>query len=163
MKTLVIYYSLDGNTRCMAEEMAQAIGADTMELKPVKGMPKSLVARILAGGFQVMTKKTPALLPLTRDPAEYDLLILGSPVWAGCYAPAWRSFFSQVSLSGKRLALFLCHGGGKGDAFGKMRAALAGNEILAETDFCSPLKENTEEAKARAAAWAREAAQGQAS
>ncbi len=156
MKTLVLHYSLDGNTRLVAEAIAKAAGADTLELKLAKAMPSSVPMRIVKGGYQVVSKQCPALQPLDRKPGDYDMLFIGSPVWAGCYAPALRSFFARTPLAGRKTALFLCHGGGKGDAFGKLRAALAGNEIVAEIDFVSPLKKNPEAAVERAGQWAGE-------
>jgi flavodoxin len=36
MASLVVYYSLEGSTRLIAENVADALGADILELKPVK-------------------------------------------------------------------------------------------------------------------------------
>ena len=36
MKNLVVYYSLEGNTKLIAEFIAKEIGADIIELKPKK-------------------------------------------------------------------------------------------------------------------------------
>ena len=36
MKKLVIFYSFEGNTKYIAENIAEAVDADILELKPVK-------------------------------------------------------------------------------------------------------------------------------
>lgn len=36
MKILVLYYSLNGNTRFIANRIAEAIGAETLEIRPLK-------------------------------------------------------------------------------------------------------------------------------
>ncbi|MCL0073763.1 flavodoxin, partial [Dehalococcoidia bacterium] len=103
---------------------------------------------------KVLMKTKPELLPLEKHPEEYDVLFIGTPVWAWSYAPALNTFFSICLLSNKRIALFCCHGGGKGGIFDKMKAALRGNQILGEIDFREPLKGNTETNIQRAKKWA---------
>lgn len=36
MKTIIVYYSLDGNTKSAAESLANLIGADICPIQPVK-------------------------------------------------------------------------------------------------------------------------------
>ena len=100
----------------------------------------------------VFTKKIPALKPYTFDPAAYDLIVIGAPVWASTPAPPIQAFISQASLSGKKIALFVCHAGNKGDALDKFRALLSGTEIIGEADFARTLK-NSIEVKQQVADW----------
>jgi flavorubredoxin len=92
----------------------------------------------------VFSKKNPPLKPYTFDPAAYDLIIIGMPVWAGSPAPPVRTFLSETKISSKKIALFVCHAGGKGKALNKLKALLPGNEIVAETDFRESLKDSKE-------------------
>ena len=39
MKTAIVYYSMHGNVRYVAEKVAKGLGADLIELKPVKAYP----------------------------------------------------------------------------------------------------------------------------
>lgn len=39
-KSLVIYYSLEGNVEFVAEELAEELGADTFRVETVKDYPK---------------------------------------------------------------------------------------------------------------------------
>jgi flavodoxin len=155
MKTLTVYYSMDGNTRRMAECVAGTVGGDLLELKPVSDVPATGPMKIIKGGFQAVSKKKPALQPFDRHPADYDFIFVGSPVWAGVFAPALRTFFVTAGLTRKKVALFFCHGGGGATgAERQARAALAGNECVGVIAFRDPLKKNREECERQAREWA---------
>ncbi len=160
MKTLVIYYSFEGNTKLMAEAMAEAVGADLLRLQPRREIQTHGFMKFVWGGKAAMMKDKPELLPLDKNPDDYDLLLLGTPVWAWTYAPPMNTFLSGTPLSGKKIALFCCHGGGKGAIFEKMKAALPGNEFLGEIDFRDPAKRDMEANRGKAQDWARSMAGG---
>jgi len=154
MKILVIFYSFEGNTKLIAENIAETINADILELKPKKEIKSRGFMKYIWGGQKVLMKTKPELLPLDKNPEEYDVLFIGTPVWAWTYAPPLNTFFSTCLLSNKRIALFGCHGGGKGRIFDKMKAVLKGNQILGEIDFRDPSKMNTDTNIQRAKKWA---------
>lgn len=153
MKTLVLYYSLDGNTRFIAEQIAQAIGADLEELKTAKALPKSGL-KYFVGGMQAVLGLKPALQPLDKDPRNYDLLFCGTPTWAGRYASAWHSFLAHSNLQGKKIALFCCHASPGSSALAAMKRRLAGNEIVGEIQFQEPLHHDKDAAAQKAREWA---------
>jgi flavodoxin len=158
MKALVVFYSFDGNTRFIAKRIAEACGADLAELKVKDEAHPRGFMKFLWGGRQVVMGREPELLPLEKDPADYDLIFLGSPVWAFSITPAMRAFLAHARLQGKKTALFCCHGGGKGRFFRKMQDALPGATILAETDFVEPIRTGSARHAERAAQWARDVA-----
>ncbi|MFA6215113.1 MAG: flavodoxin [Patescibacteria group bacterium] len=153
MKAIVIYYSLTGNTKFIAEQIAQKSGAEILALKPEKDFKAGHnLVTILWGGRQSMTKVKPKLLPLTKNPADYDLIFLGTPVWAFTFAPAVRSFLAENKIKDKKIALFLCHGGTPGKAAANLEKELAGNEIIGEILFNEPLK-TPEESRRKTGEW----------
>ena len=99
-------------------------------------------------------KEAPELRQFSQNPAAYDLIILGTPVWAGSYAPALRTFFKTTPLTGKRLALFCCYANNAGKTFEAMKAALPGNAFLGEKGFLNPAKQ-PEQVKNDIIAWAK--------
>jgi flavodoxin len=151
--TLVIYYSLTGNTKFVAETIAAATGADLLQLVPKKDITATGLGRYLWGGQQVVTASKPELLPIDKDPAAYDLLFLGTPVWAWSLTPAMRAFLAKVHLVGKKIALFSTHEGDPGRTFQQMIQRLPKNTIIGSKDFFAPLR-NTTTANAKASAWA---------
>jgi len=152
MKTAVVYYSLDGNCALVAEQIKDGLKADLVRLYMQDDKKRRGFMKILWGGGMVFSHKKPPLKPYTFDPAAYDLIVIGVPVWAGSPAPPIETFLSETGISGKKIALFVCHGGGKGNALTLFKALLPGNEIIAEADFVNPRK-NSAEAKQQAADW----------
>ncbi len=153
MKTLIVYYSFEGNTEFIAKAMAEAIGADLLKLQPKKEIPTKGFMKYFWGGRQAMMKMKPELLPLEKNPADYDFIILGTPVWAFTYSPPLATYFSQRPFKNKRIALFCCHGGGKAGTLRNMKEALKGNTFVGEIDFIEPLRGKTQKKKEMAVDW----------
>lgn len=154
MKKLVVFYSLEGHTKELAKAVAAVTGADILEVKPKEEYPKKGFMKYLEGGRQAVRKIEPEILPLEVDPLEYDLLFIGTPVWAGSYASPLRTFFSIADLKGKKVALFAGHRGGSGNVFKRFQESLQGNAILSEKDFNE--KNGAEKNRAEAEKWAQD-------
>jgi len=148
MKIAVVYYTLDGNCAVVAREIKERLNADVIRLHTQDERKRSFLGKMFWGGAMVTFHKKPPLKPYTFDASAYDLIILGAPVWAGTPAPPIQTFLDEAGITGKKIALFVCHGGGAGKALGKFKSWLPGNEIVAEADFENPAKgygENAEE------------------
>ena len=113
MKTIIIYYSLDGNTAKAAEALARLTDADICEIQPVKpirsaGKPTFRV--LMQGGGQITFGLCPKIQEFSADLSQYDRIILGTPVWAGKCASFVRTFAKKYAkqhhLSDKVTAVF---------------------------------------------------------
>lgn len=125
MKTLIVYYSLEGNTKWAAEMLAEKLGADTLRLVPVAAYPDKGFKKFLFGGKSAVMKETPELEPYEVDITKYEQVVLATPVWAGTLAPPLRTFIQKEDLSGKRLALVASSmGGSPGKTFVNLMAML---------------------------------------
>jgi len=153
MKTAVVYYTLDGNCALVAAEIQTQLNADSVRLRTKDEKKRSSIGKFFWGGGMVFLRKKPKLKPYTFDASAYDLIIIGAPVWAGTPAPPVGTFLSEAGIKGKKIALFLCHGGGKENAMDKLKAQLAGNEIIGEIDFKYFAVDKKGDAKERLAAW----------
>jgi flavodoxin len=156
LKKLVVFYSFEGNTRFVAETIAAKVGAGLMELQPQKEIATHGFMKYFWGGRQAIMKEKPELLPIDKNPAEYDLIYLGTPVWAFTFAPPMRTFLSDHLPVRKKIALYCCHEGTFGKTFENLRLALPGNEIVSQRDFITPLHKKAE-TQANAEKWAEEA------
>jgi flavodoxin len=152
MKTAVVFYSLDGNCAFTAEEIKTQLNADLIRLETKDEKKRGKVGKMLWGCAMVFSKKKPPIKPYSFDSSKYDLIILGAPVWAGSPAPPIRTFISETNLSGKKIALFVCHGGGRGKSLKTFQTLLTGNNIAATADFKEPAK-NSEDSKKQIADW----------
>ncbi|HBN09976.1 MAG TPA: hypothetical protein DD435_15490 [Cyanobacteria bacterium UBA8530] len=145
MKTLVLYYSFGGTTRRLAEAIARSVGADLAEIRSAVPLEtREDVSRLIEA------RKKFEILPLEKDPADYDLIFLGSPVWAFQLAAPLKSFLIQKKIEKKKVALFCTYRLFPGLALWNLSRALRGNKILAKTAFKS---DSTEQA---AEIWAKE-------
>ena len=155
MRTAVVFYSLDGNCAFVAEEIKTVLNADLFRLQLKNGKKRGKAGNMIRGCLMVFSGKKPPLKPYSFDPAAYDLIVIGAPVWAGRPAPVLRAFFSETKITGKKTALFVCHGGGMGKALERFKSMVSGNEIIAITGFNSPAKCGCGEMKKQIADWAK--------
>jgi len=155
MKSIVVYYSLEGNTKLIADAITEEIDCDVMQLTPKNDVSKKGFMKYVWGGKQVVLNEKPELEPFDKNIDSYDLIIMGSPVWAGSFAPAFSTFFSQVSLKNKNIVLFSCYAGTEGKIFDSFKEKLESNIILGQVGFKDPLKNNTEENIVKAKHWIR--------
>ena len=78
--TLMVYYSLNGNTAFVAEELMKHIDMDVERLK-VRNEPKaSGFGKFLAGGAAALRGTDPGLWPVNADPREYYEIVIAFPV-----------------------------------------------------------------------------------
>ena len=139
MKTLIVYYSHDGNTEDTAKKIASACGFDLLRIAPAKAYPESGFRKFFWGGKSAVMAETPKLEPYTFDAEAYDRVIFGFPVWAGNVTPPIRTFVKEQDLRGKRIAAFACQSGaGAEKAFGKLKAALGIETLEAELVLIDP-------------------------
>jgi len=113
MKTAVVYYSMSGNTQLAAERIAGILGADLIRLVPEKAYPDKGFRKFFWGGKSAVMGEKPALEPFAFRAEEYEQIILGTPIWAGTFAPPLRTFADRYrdALAGKSLAFFACMSG----------------------------------------------------
>lgn len=126
---LVVCYSRTGLTATVAQEIANLCGADVELIREQRGRtgPLGYLRSVLDSIFH----RTPDILPPAKDPADYSLVVLGTPVWAGNMAAPMRSYLQRYRQHFNRIALFCTMGGSGGDrAFNEM-ARLCGKEPLA--------------------------------
>ena len=154
MKKLVVYYSYEGNTKFIGDSIAEKIDADVMQLKPKIEKRKKGFMKYIWGGRQIFMNKKPELNQLDKNPEDYDVIFIGTPVWAWTYTPAINTFLSEVDLKNKKIALFTCHGGQNGKTFNKMKERLKENQLIGEIDFFEPLKRGKQENENKAKDWA---------
>ena len=139
MKTLIVYYTLEGNTHYAAKKIASRLDADMLRIKPVKTYPRKGFRKFLWGGKSAVMAETPELEPYTFDASAYDRIVFGFPVWAGNVTPPLRTFIKENDLSGKRFAAFACQSGaGAEKAFEKLKTALGIRELDAELVLIDP-------------------------
>ena len=106
-KTLVVYYSASGNTRRVAEAIAQAANADLFEIVPTEVYtnedlnwtnPNSRVSR---EHDDESLRDVPLTTTEVPDWDSYDTVLLGYPIWWGIAAWPVDNFVKANDFTGR--------------------------------------------------------------
>ena len=120
-KTLVIYYSRSGTTRQIAQALANALYADTEEI--VATGNRSGVLGYLRCALEARRRAPAAIAAAKKDPSAYDLVLIGTPVWAWSLSSPVRAWLMANSSRLPAVGFFCTLGGaGSAKAFSQMQA-----------------------------------------
>lgn len=109
-KALIVYHSRTGNTRRVAQALARRLDADLDEIRIVQPMQGAL--GYAACAIEAIAGLAPALRPMKKEPADYALVLIGTPVWFWNLSSPVRSWLAQHRP--KHRVAFFCTMGGSG-------------------------------------------------
>lgn len=139
MRTIVVYFSLEGNVKYVADIISDYMKADSLRIEPVKNYPKGNFSKFFWCGKSAVFGETPKLAPYKFDKDEYEIIIIGTPVWAGSYAPPVKTFLRENDLSDKKIALFACNSGGAAEkCFSKLKLEMPDSDVIAALTLKEP-------------------------
>jgi len=108
---LVVYYSRTGWTKKVAKEIAHRLAAETEEIADTA--QRGGITGWLRSGREAVRKATTTLEPPKRDPDVYDLVVIGTPVWAKTVSTPVRTYLQQHADRLAKVAFFCTCGGGE--------------------------------------------------
>jgi len=129
MKALVVYYSRTGTTKRLAEELSRKLGCDIEAI--VSKVSYRYFTGWLKAGKHAMKGITDELEPVRSDLGKYDVVIVGTPIWAGTISSPVRTFLARDGCSIRRAAFFITSGGEDRDATFKAMETAYGRPPLA--------------------------------
>ena len=135
-KYLVAYYSWTGNTAKVAKLIAATLGADIEKIRDV--VPRTGFFAFAAALVASVLKKSPPIQQSTKNVADYEVVILGCPVWGSNMATPMRTYLMRERQSIKQVALFCTLGGSGGKAALARMAALCDHTPLADLALNQP-------------------------
>ena len=151
-KRLVAYFSASGVTAKVAENLADAIGADIFEIQPEVPYTKA--------DLNWMDKKSrstiemsdlnsrPAIATKRDNMDEYDTIFVGFPIWWYVAPTIINTFLESYNLKAKTLIPFATSGGsGMGKTNEKLAPSCTGAKLLHGKVF------NAYSSKADLSAW----------
>lgn len=108
-KILVVYYSRTGTTRKVAEAVTGLLSCEAEEIVDLKKRDGPM-------GFAVAVKdatlkKLTMLGTVKNDPGAYDLVVVGTPVWANTMSSAVRTYLAERGERLRAVAFFVTAGG----------------------------------------------------
>ncbi len=149
MKALVVYYSLSGTARTVANAIAKELSADIEAIQCDRYRPGP--AGFMRAAFDSCAGRLPPIGRPTHTPSAYDLIVVGCPMWAFHAATPVRTYLQTYlrkdAAKLPQVAFFLTHGGSPADkAFREMetlarlapKATLAVRQVDVEAAGISP-------------------------
>ncbi len=133
MKTLVVVYSRTGNTLSVAKRIAKELDAD-LEVIEDKTKRKGILG-FLRSGYESVRKKVPAIVEPKHNPKDFDLVIIGTPIWAGGMSSPVRAYLLRFRGQFNKLAFFATSAGGGHDKALDEMAELAEVKPLVKVDI----------------------------
>lgn len=111
-RQLVLYYSENGTTKAVAEELQKQLGADIEAIEAVEPYSGNFQATIERCNKERESGQTPALKALQSNIADYDTIYLGYPIWFGTYAMPIATLVKEQTFEGKTIIPFCSFGSG---------------------------------------------------
>ena len=127
MRVAIVFHSLSGNTRRVAELLAERL-AGTVDTDMVEVRDRHQYSTLTAYAFgapRALRGEAAEVEPGAIDVGAYDVVVVGSPVWAFAPTPAANGAVAALrGIDGKEAVVFVTSGGGPGSAAGLLGAAL---------------------------------------
>jgi len=104
MKALVVFYSKTGITKEVAVRISEELDCDIEEIFDVKSRKGFIgfIKSCIESAFRIM----PKIKETEVDPEKYDIVIIGTPIWAGNMASPVRTYLSQNNEKLDKVAFF---------------------------------------------------------
>ncbi len=122
-KTLIIYYSAQGHTKKIAEQIATNLNADIFEITPKEEYTEETLDWTNPNSRATREHADPTLrdveLTITDIPnwSDYDTILIGYPIWWGISAWPVNSFVKTQDFTGKTVIPFcVSHSSELGDS-----------------------------------------------
>lgn len=136
-RNLVAYFSATGTTEKAARKLAEALHADLFRIVPETAYSRA--------DLDWMDKKSrssiemndpdcrPAIMKEELDPASYDTILLGFPIWWYVAPRIIQTFLETYDFSGKKIILFATSGGsGFGKAADELKQDVPASAVIEE-------------------------------
>ena len=131
-KTLVVYYSASGNTKRVAEDIAEAADADLFEIVPTEVYTSDDLnwtnsnSRVSREHDDESLREVPLTTTEVPDWDSYDTVFIGYPIWWGIAAWPVDGFVKANDFTGKTVIPFATSSSSGMGQSGSLLADMAG-------------------------------------
>ena len=109
VRAVVVYFSRTGYTRKIAEAIAARCGADIEGIQDVRD--RSGIWGYLRSAREALGERLIDIRPPIRNPSDYNIVILGTPVWASNICSPMRAYVTTHREEFRQVAFFCTQGG----------------------------------------------------
>jgi flavodoxin len=108
-KILLVYYSRTGTTKLIADDISAELRCDVEEIVDTKN--RGGILGYLGAGRDAFFRRLTTLKPTRYDPANYDVIIVGTPVWNASVSAPVRTYLTAHKGDLKSVVFFCTYGG----------------------------------------------------
>jgi len=120
-RTLVVFYSRSGTTRRIAQALSGALKCDLEEITEPR--PRTGFLGYIRSLLEARRKLPSIIAPKKHDVSSYDLVVIGTPVWAWSLSSPVRAYLTATASQLPEVAFFCTLGArGSESAFAQMTA-----------------------------------------
>lgn len=147
-RILISYYSRSGTTRQVARAIREVLGCEIERIS--EQTSRSGALGYLRSVFDTTFDRPTALRPTEKDPNDYDLVVVGTPIWNGSLSSPMRTYLSMNRRRIRRVALFCTYGGtGSSHALSQVEAFCGQPPIMTLAVRTDDARSNAVKAKVR--------------
>lgn len=134
-KKLIVYFSYTGNTRKIANMIKNKLNCDILELKPVE--PYSTDYQKVVDEEQNLegSNHLREYQDINVNLNDYDIIILGTPVWWYRETPVIRTFLKENDLSSKTIIPYATNAGWLGKTFIEIKKLCQNSKVESEMNI----------------------------
>ncbi len=135
-KSLVVYFSVTGTTKTLAEKLSKEADADLFEIKPVAPYTQEDLDWTNENSRSTVEMKKdktirPEIANKVENISQYDTIYIGFPIWWYIAPTIINSFLEQYDLKGKKIIPFATSGGSDmGDTNKELRPSCEGANLV---------------------------------
>jgi flavodoxin len=119
-----------GNTQIAAEIIAEETGYDLFRIRTVREYPLSYDEMLKVAEEEQKNNERPALRDEAGNFADYDIILLGYPIWWGDMPMAVYTFLESYDFAGKTVYPFNTHAGsGEAGTVRKIREVIPDADV----------------------------------
>ena len=118
-KTLVVYFSVSGDTKAVALALAEGLQADIEEIIPVplySSADLNWRDRNSRSTLEMQDESSrPKIQKTEYDVKNYETILIGFPIWWGIEPRVVDTYIDENDLRGKKIIVFATSGGSSVD------------------------------------------------
>lgn len=124
-------YIEKGNTKIVAETIAELTGGDLYQITTVEPYPDDYASMLTRAQEELDADARPELAGELPNLDDYDIIMIGYPIWHGATPRPVLTFLESNDLSGKKLIPFNTHeGSGQSGTVSEIAASAPNAEML---------------------------------
>ena len=131
-RVLILYYtwSEQGNTENAARILQGLTNADMIKIEPATPFPELNTEDFIAWGWgQRENESWPEIQDLGLDPASYDFIFIGTPVWYGDVSFPIETLLLHTDFGGKPVACFAMANSNERDVLSLFKSKVRNGQV----------------------------------